>query len=102
MSSVCSSTYQSSSHDDHVYKNTQHWSPRQQLTRDKDISTDSFTDLLMSSPLDKMFQDVLYSLPNEDSVDLAVDSDQCVEEPQACVNGADLCYPSQHNGHYYS
>ena len=29
-------------------------------------------------------------------------SAHCGEEPQACVNGADLCYPSQHNGHYYS
>ena len=45
---------------------------------------------------------MLYNLPNKDSVDLAVDSDQCVEEPQDCVNGADLCYPSQHNKHYYS
>ena len=35
-------------------------------------------------------------------MNLAVDSDQCVEEPQACVNGADLCYPSHHNGYYYS
>ena len=103
MSSVYYSTDQSSSsHDDHVYQNTQHWSPMQQLNIGQDTSTKSFTDLLMSSPLNNMFQDVLYNLPNEDSVDLAVDSDQCVEEPQACGNGADLCYPSQHNGHYYS
>ena len=102
MSSVYCSTYRSSSHDDHVYQNTQHWSPMQQLNIGQDTSTKSFTDLLMSSPLNNMFQDVLYNLPNEDSVDLAVDSDQCVEEPQDCVNGADLCYPSQHNGHYYS
>ena len=103
MSSVYYSTDQSSSsHDNHVYQNTQHWSPMQQLNIGQDTSTKSFTDLLMSSPLNNMFQDVLYNLPNEDSVDLAVDSDQCVEEPQACVNGADLCYPSQHNGHNYS
>ena len=102
MSSVYYSTYQSSSHDDHVYQNTEHRSPRQQLNICQDTFTESFTDLLMSSPLDDMFQDVLYNLPNEDSVDLAVDSDQCVEEPQDCGNGADLCYPSQHNGHYYS
>ena len=102
MSSVYYSTYQSSSHDDHVYQNTEHLSPRQQLNICQDTFTESFTDLLMSSPLDDMFQDVLYNLPNEDSVDLAVDSDQCVEEPQDCVSGADLCYPSQHNGHYYS
>ena len=102
MSSVYYSTYQSSSHDDHVYQNTQHWSPMQQLNIGQDTSTRSVTDLLMSSPLDNMFQDVLYNLANEDSVDLAVDSDRCVEEPQDCVNGADLCYPSQHNGHYYS
>ena len=102
MSFVYYTTDQSSSHGDHLYQNTQHRSPRQQLNIGQDTFTESFTDLLMSSPLDDMFQDVLYNLPNEDSVDLAVDSDQCVEEPQACVNGADLCYPSQHNGHYYS
>ena len=102
MSSVYYSTSQSSSHDDQVYQNTQHLSPRQQLNICQDTFTESFTDLLMSSPLDDMFQDVLYNLPNEDSVDLAVDSDQCVEEPKDCVSGADLCYPSQHNGHYYS
>ena len=102
MSSLLDTRDQPFSHDKHFPQSPQPPSPRQQLTRDQDISTDSFTDLLMSSPLNKMFQDVLYSLPNEDSVDLAVDSDQCVEEPQACVNGADLCYPSQHNEHYYS
>ena len=73
-----------------------------QLNLVLDTSTESFTDLLLSSSLDDMFQDVLYNLAKEDSVDLAEDSDQCVEEPQACVNGADLSYPSQHNGHYYS
>ena len=102
MSSVYYSTYQSSSHDDHVYQNTQQWSPRQQLNIGQDTFTESFTDLLMSSPLDDMFQDVLYNLPNEDPVYLAVDGDQCVEEPQDCVHGADLCYPGQHNGHYYT
>ena len=102
MSSVYYSTYQSSSHDDHVYQNTQHWSPMQQLNIGQDTSTRSVTDLLMSSPLDDMFQDVLHNLANEVSVDLALDSDRCVEEPQDCVNGADLCYPSQHNGHYYA
>ena len=73
-----------------------------QLNLVLDTSTESFTDLLLSSPLDDMFQDVLYNLAKEDSVDLAEDSDQCVEEPQACVNGADLSYLSQHNGQYYS
>ena len=102
MSSVYHTTDQSSSLDDHLYQNIQQWSSRQTSHIEQDISKESFTDLLMSSPLDDMFHDVLYNLPNEDSVDLAVDSDQCVEEPQDCVNGADLCYPSQHNGHYYS
>ena len=45
-------TEQSFSHDDHVYQNTQQWSPRQQLNIDQDTSTERFTDLLMSSPLD--------------------------------------------------
>ena len=102
MSSVYYTTDQSSSHDDHLYQNIQHWSPRQQLNIGQDTFTESFTDLLISSPLDDMFQDVLYNLPNEDSVDLAVDSNQCVEEPQDCVYGADLWDPGQHNGHYYS
>ena len=102
MSSLLDTSDQPFSHDNHFTQNPQPPSPRQQLTRDQDISTDSFTDLLMSSPLDKMFQDVLYNLPNKDSVDLAVDSDPCVEEPQDCVNGADLCYSSQHNGQYYA
>ena len=96
MSSLLDTRDQPFSHD-HFPQSPHPPSPRQQLTRDQDISTDSFTDLLMSSPLDKMFQDVFYSLPNE-----AVDNDQCVEKPQACINGADLCYPSQHKGHYYA
>ena len=67
MPSVYYSTYQSSSsHDDHVHQYTQHWSPTQQLNIGQDTSTKSVTDLLMSSPLDDMFQDVLYNLPNED------------------------------------
>ena len=102
MSSVCYTTDQSSSHDDHLHQNSKQWYPMKQLNLVLDTSTESFTDLLMSSPLDDMFQDVLYNLASEDSVDLAVDSDQCVEEPQACVTGADLSYPSQHSGHYYS
>ena len=102
MSSLLDTSDQPFSHNNHFFQSPQSSSPRQPLTPEQDISTDSFTDLLMSLPLDKMFQDVLYSLPNEDSVDLAVDSDQCFEEHQDCVNGADLCYPSQHNGHYYS
>ena len=52
MSSVYYTTEQSSSHDDHVYQNTQQWSLRQQLNIEQDTSTESFTDLLMSSPLD--------------------------------------------------
>ena len=102
MSSLFNTSDQPSSHDNHIYQGPQQPSPRQQLTPEQDIITNSFTDLLMSSPLDNMFQDVLHNLANEDSVDLAVDSDQCVEEPRDCVNGADLCYPNQHNGHYYS
>ena len=102
MSFVCYTTEHSSSHDDHLYQNNQQWSMKQPLNLEQDTSIDSFTDLLMSSSLNTMFQDVLYNLPKDESVDLAVDSDQCVEEPQDCVNGADLCYPSQHNGHYYS
>ena len=102
MSSLLDTSDQPFSHNNHFHQCPQQPSPRQPPTPEQDISTDSFTDLLMSSPLDNMFQNVLYNLPNEHSVDLAVDSDQCVEEPQACVNGADLCYPSQHNGHYYA
>ena len=102
MSSLLDTSDQPFSHNNHFLQSPQLPSPRQPLTPEQDISTDSFTDLLMSSPLDNMFQNVLYNLPNENSVDLAVDSDQCVEEPQDCVNGADLCYPSQHIGHYYS
>ena len=67
MSCVCYTTDRSSSHDDHLYQNTQHWSPRQQLNLIQDISRESFTDLLMSSPLDEMLHDVLYNLPNADS-----------------------------------
>ena len=102
MSSLFNTSDHPSSHDNHIYQGPQQPSLKQPLTPEQDTITNSFTDLLMSSPPDNMFQDVLHHLANEDSVDLAVDSDQCVEEPRDCVNGADLCYPSQHNGHYYS